>query len=388
MDPENFAKTVGRLVKDEEKGYFYFVPAQLPVRLQIDDELLDLLMKASKELGELKAISSGFSAAIGFSPLLFIRPYLTKEAVLSSKIEGTVSTLYDVLDAEASGLADKARGDLLEVINYVRAQETGIREIKQGSDINIELVAKLHAILLSRVRGEEAKPGTIREVQNYISRAGFAGMENAVYVPPKASIVGGLLDNLFSYMSSDTAPNLVKLALMHYQFEAIHPFLDGNGRIGRLLIILYLIKFGELPEPLLYVSEYFERNRDEYYERLLEVSTLGKYVEWAKFFMKGVIEQSENAIDKSSKLLEYHKEIASTIRGTRHVALVRLIDFIFAHPILTIPMVARELKVSYPAAKAAVLEAARLGILQYKESTVARRPKRFVAQRILEIYNA
>ena len=391
MNISAFSSTRGRLERDEEKDYHYFMPAGLPVGFDIDDVLLGLLVRASKALGELKNLGMEFGATMGFSAMLFIRPYLRKEAVLSSKIEGTVSTLYDVLEAEASPRAGKAEtmGDLLEVLNYVAAQEKGISMLKAGSDINAGFVTELHSTLLRHVRGERDRPGKIREVQNYISRAGLPDLKDAVYVPPKAKLVPALLDNLFSYMSAEGMPGIVKVALMHYQFEAIHPFLDGNGRIGRLLIMLYLIRYGDLSQPLLYMSAYFERNREEYYRLLLEVSTSGRYAEWVKFFMKGIIEQSESALSKSSRLFEYHREIAKKLKETGRSTALKLADMLFTHPIITIPMAAKLMGVSYPAAKASVYEAAMLGILQQQEMPgITGRPKRFVAREILDIYDA
>ena len=391
MDISAFGNTRGRLERDEEKGYYYFVPAGLPVKFDIDDDLLELLLRASKALGRLKSLEMEFDATIGFSATLFIRPYLRKEAVLSSKIEGTVSTLYDVFEAEASLGTGKpeTRGDLLEVLNYVAAQEKGISMIKAGSDINAGFVTELHSALLMHVRGERNMPGKIRAVQNYISRAGLPGMNDAVYVPPEAKMVPKTLDNLFSYMSAEATPGIIKVALMHYQFEAIHPFLDGNGRIGRLLIMLYLIKYGEIGQPLLYMSAYFERNRNEYYRLLLEVSTSGRYAEWVKFFAKGIIEQSESALSKSYRLFEYHREIAKKLKETGRSTALKLADTLFMHPIITISMAAKLMDVSYPAAKASVYEAIRLGILHQQEMIgIANRGKRFVAHEILEIYDA
>ncbi len=390
MDITVFDNTKGRLERDEAKGYYYFIPAELPVDFSIDDELLDLLLRASEAIGELKSLEMGFDMTMDFSAMLFIRPYLRKEAVLSSKIEGNVSTLYDVLEAEASFGSGKSEttGDLFEVSNYVAAQEMGINMIKAGSDINSNFVNKLHSALLRHVRGERGMPGKIREVQNYISRAGFPDLNDAVYVPPKAEIVRGLLDGLFSYMSAVGNPNIIKVALMHYQFEAVHPFLDGNGRIGRLLVMLYLIKYGELEQPLLYMSAYFERNREEYYRLLLGVSTSGRYAEWVKFFMKGMIEQSESVLSKSSKLLEYRGEIIKTLKGTGRSTALKLADMLFAHPIITIPMAAKLMGVSYPAAKASVYEAVKEGILQQDSRADRKRPKMFIATSIIDIYDA
>ncbi|MCL4388502.1 Fic family protein, partial [Candidatus Marsarchaeota archaeon] len=210
----------------------------------------------------------------------------------------------------------------------------------------------------------------------------------AIYVPPKPSLAPALLGNLFSYMSVPGIPDIIKVALMHYQFEAIHPFLDGNGRIGRLLIMLYLIKLGELGQPLLYMSAYFERNRDEYYRLLFEVSASGKYAEWVKFFVKGIIEQSESALSKSSKLFEYRGEIAKKLKATGRSTALKLADTLFTHPIITIPMAAKLMSVSYPAAKASVNEAVKLGILQEDKDPSAKRPKMFIATSIIDIYDA
>jgi Fic family protein len=390
MDISAFANTIGRLEKDEGKGYHYFVPAELPVKFEIDDELLDLLIRASKAIGSLKSLEMEFNATIGFSAVLFIQPYLRKEAVLSSKIEGTASTLYEVLEAEATIRAGKeeTKGDLLEVLNYVAAQERGIAMINEGRGIDANFIMELHSALLRHVRGERDKPGMIREVQNYISRAGLPDLKDAIYVPPKPSLAPALLGNLFSYMSVPGIPDIIKVALMHYQFEAIHPFLDGNGRIGRLLIMLYLIKLGELGQPLLYMSAYFERNRDEYYRLLFEVSASGKYAEWVKFFVKGIIEQSESALSKSSKLFEYRGEIAKKLKATGRSTALKLADTLFTHPIITIPMAAKLMSVSYPAAKASVNEAVKLGILQEDKDPSAKRPKMFIATSIIDIYDA
>ena len=391
MDISSFGNTLGKLEKDESKGYYCFVPASLPVRFEIDDELLDLLVRASKALGRLKGMEMEFGSTVGFSPSLFMHPYLRKEAVLSSKIEGTVSTLYDVLEAEA-GMGSEGsenKGDLLEVVNYVIAQNMGIEAMRQGKGIDKEFIMQLHQALLRHVRGEKGKPGKIREVQNYISRAGFPGIGDAVYVPPKPGMVSGLLDNLLAYMPEGKSPNIIKVALMHYQFEAIHPFLDGNGRIGRLLIMLYLIRYGELGQPLLYMSAYFERNRDEYYRLLLDVSRSGAYSAWVKFFMKGIIEQSESAISKSAKLFESYNAAVKALGSIGGASASKLANAIFVHPVITIARAAKIMGVSYPTAKAAVYGAVKLGILeQHEPVSGTRRPKRFVAREILDIYDA
>jgi len=397
MKESDFTATKGRLISSEDGSYQSFVPAYLPINLDYNTDFVSLLEKASQKLGELKTLSVGLDSSIGFAPQLFIKPYLRQEAVLSSRIENTISTLYDVLEAEALG-SDKLqskdeslKGDLFEVLNYVRAQNAGIEMIENGGAINIDLITRLHSILLRNVRGERAKPGLLRDKQKWISRGGFPDIKDAVYVPPPANLVPELLNNLFNYMESSDDPQLIKIALMHYQFEAIHPFWDGNGRIGRLLIIMYLIKRGLLTHPFLYMSDYFERNRELYYNLLMNVSKTGAYEEWIKFFLIGIIEQSDSVINKTRALLSYYSEIRKKLGNTREGVAMKLADYIFTHPIITIPNVARDLDVSYPAIKKAVVKFIDLGILEKsnnRATSSSKKPMIFIAPEIIEKYEA
>jgi len=393
MEQSGFTSTKGKLIRSEDGRYYSFVPAYLPIKLDYDDELIHLLSNASGKLGELRSLGLGLEGSIGFDPRLFIRPYLRKEAVLSSKIENTMSTLHEVLEAEElKQFKDEgSRGDLLEVLNYVHAQDLGIKMINEGSAINTDFIMKLHSILLRHVRGEKAKPGALRDSQNYIAKAGFSDIRDAVYVPPPANVVPELLSNLFNYMESSNDLQLIKIALMHYQFEAIHPFLDGNGRIGRLLIIMYMIKSSVLVHPFLYMSDYFERNRDLYYSLLLDVSRAGNYADWIKFFLRGVIEQSDSVMSKAKVLLSYYSEVKEKLGNTATGSAGRLADRLFTHPIITIPSAASALKLSYPSVKKSVAKLMDLGILQKYERSILgahRRPMMFVAPKIMEIYNA
>jgi len=397
MNPSDFNATKGRLIRSEDGSYYSFVPAYLPIELGYDSNLVSLLEQASQKLGELKTLGVGLDTSIGFAPQLFIRPYLRREAVLSSKIENTISTLHEVLEAEELGqneVLKESSGkieDLLEVLNYVHAQDLGIDMIKKGSAINIDFITKLHAILLRHVRGEHAKPGLLRDRQNWISKEGFPDIRDAVYVPPPANIVPELLSNLFNYMESSNDPQLIKIALMHYQFEAIHPFLDGNGRIGRLLIIMYLIKTGLLVHPFLYMSDYFEKNKVQYYTLLLDVSKAGAYADWIKFFLRGIIEQSSTIINKTSALLSYHSEIIEKLGNERSRVAARLADYLFTHPIITVPNAARALSVSYPSVKKTVEKFISLGILHESEGRAigrGKRPALFMALKIIQQYEA
>jgi len=392
MEQSGFTSTKGKLIRSEDGRYYSFVPAYLPVELDYDDELIRLLSNASEKLGELKSLGLGLEGSIGFAPGLFIRPYLRREAVLSSKIENTMSTLHEVLEAEElKQFKDEGpRGDLLEVLNYVHAQDLGIDMIKKGSAINTDFIMKLHSILLRHVRGEKAKPGALRDGQNYIAKAGFSDIRDAVYVPPPANIVPELLSNLFNYIESGDDPQLIKTALMHYQFEAIHPFWDGNGRIGRLLIIMYMIKSDVLMNPFLYMSDYFERNRDLYYSLLLDVSRVGNYADWIKFFLRGVIEQSDGVMSKTKALLSYYSEVKEKLGNAATGSAAKLAIHLFTNPIITIPSAASALKLSYPSVKKSAAKLMDLGILQKYERSITsagRRPMLFVATKIMEIYN-
>ncbi len=366
-----------------------FIPAELPVKIEFDNETLSLLEEASRNLGKLDGIGRYLSTLLNINIRLFIKPYLSGEAVLSSKIEGTRSTLLDVLNAEmeedktANG---KSEDDLFEVLNYVNAQGYGI-ECMQHSSISIDLIKDLHGRLLRHVRGEKARPGSFREVQNYISKYQTGhGIEHATYIPPPNGKVLPLLENLVDYMEKSGEPPLIKIALMHYQFEAIHPFLDGNGRIGRLLIILYLIKEKVLEKPLLYMSEYFEANRSVYYSLLLEVSKNSAYSEWIKFFLIGVSAQAKQAVYRMESMAEYYEEIGGMIKNRYSKSTFALFQLLFSNPIVTLPYAAQKLGLKYPTVKQAAKNLIDVGVLREMEKN--RRPARFIAEALYRIYTS
>ncbi len=390
MDVSGFKRPSGRLVRNTRRDYYSFIPSNLPVKFEKDDEFIDLLAAASQKLGELNGLGKALDETLGNVTRRLIIPYLRNEAVLSSKIEGTLSTLQEVMENEIgiTPNSEESRGNMREVTNYAIAQDAGIDMIRHGREINVTFVKRLHALLLKGVRGEEAVPGEIRALQNYISRPGQK-ISSATYVPPPPERVERLLASLFSYMDSSTEPVLVKLGMMHYQFEAIHPFLDGNGRIGRLLMILYLIRQRALELPLLYMSEYFERNRMEYYSLLLEVSRSSAYLTWMKFFLNGVITQSDSIIRKTNALLVYHDGLAKRIKKEASSAKAyELFLMLFSNPITVIPRVADRLEISYPAAKNAVDDLVRLGILKQGGKGHKAKARMFVADRILDIFRS
>ncbi|MEM0074540.1 MAG: Fic family protein [Candidatus Micrarchaeaceae archaeon] len=390
MDTSEFSKPAGEFVDiNGSDGLMYkaFVPAKLPVKIDFDNEALVLLEKAGQSLGRLDGIGKYLVKMLNVDMAYFIRPYLRNEAVMSSRIEGTRSTLLDVLDAEMKGdtAQEESKGDLFEVLNYVRAQNYGMQYITHSNDIGLELIKELHKRLLMHVRGEKAQPGSFREVQNYISKYQTGrGIEYATYIPPPPGMVPQLLENLVEYMESGQDPPLVKIALMHYQFEAIHPFLDGNGRIGRLLIMLYAAKEKVLTEPLLYMSEYFEANRLDYYSLLLNVSKNSAYLEWIKFFLTGIVSQSEKTIRGMESMVEYYDNKRGIINSKYSKSTLAVFQFLFSHPMITLPMAAKMLNLKYPTVKKAAMNLIEEGVLEKMEWK--KRPTRFIAKTLYEIH--
>ncbi len=388
MDIREFKKPSGKLIPDNKNEFYTFVPDNLPVKIYYDDELLRLLSDANLWLGRLDGAGIEMDKMINSNVNLFIKPQLENEAVESSKIEGTLSSLDDLLkEQEGEKISDKEiRNDRLEVRNYIKAQEIGIDLTNKQTPIDLQLITKLHSILLSNVRGEKAKPGYIREVQNYISHYQNAvGIEYATYIPPPPTKVKDLLNNLFDYMNNGRDTLLIKIALMHYQFEAIHPFLDGNGRIGRLLIILYLIKNKELKLPLLYMSDYFEKNRVTYYSLLRDVSKNSTYSEWLKFFLTGVITQSKSVVNKINKLSQYYNEKGKDIEENYSKPTYVLFQNLFISYFITIKRASYILKVSYPTAKKAVDNLVKAGVIEPLTANKTRNTF-FIANKIREIY--
>lgn len=288
----------------------------MPSRFPLDYPLIARLSDAERALGELAGVGQMLP-----NPHLLINPFLRREAVLSSRIEGTVTDLQQLLlfEAEAVEASDEAAvADAREVSNYVRALEYGLRRLRD-MPVSLWLIRDLHAQLLEDVRGEDQRPGEFRDRQNYIG-ARRQPIQSARFVPPPAHEVQTAMADLEQYvLAQHEIPFLIKLALIHYQFETIHPFMDGNGRIGRLLITLLLCERAYLPAPLLYLSAYFERHRDEYVDGLLGVSQRGAWEEWVAFFLRGIAEQSRDAIRRSQRLLalqqSYHHKLHQA-RGT------------------------------------------------------------------------
>ena len=321
------------------------------------------------------------------NPNLLIGPYLTREAVASSRIEGTQASGLDVYRFEAG---EKERDEfkrVLEVANYVRASRFCLEGVGDGVPVSLELLKRAHHVLLNGVKGHEAHLGSIRSVQNWIGYANCT-IKDASYVPPAVHLLDGMLADLEEFIQDPPAgmPVLVQCALAHYQFEAIHPFGDGNGRVGRLMIQLMLAGNGTLGQPLLYLSAYFERNRAEYYRLLRGVSENSDWTEWIKFFLVGVVQCSQDAIDAMHKILDLKAKHEQRLRGCRasRNAMV-LAPHLFSRPVLTIPMAAKHLGTGYPPAKRAVMYLVNAGILEQDDNR--KRNKRYVAREIVDIFS-
>lgn len=345
MNPKDYgAKEAGRPIK-AAGGYWAFVPAPLPPKLSYDPELVTLLSQADAALSEL----SGAGRLLP-NPHLLIVPWMTREAVLSSRIEGTRASISDLLIDEVGGerVGAKPPDDLAEVQNYVVALEHGIKRLPK-LPLSLRLVREVHEKLMKGVRGEQATPGEFRRSQNWIGAAGSTPT-TATYVPPPIAEMHDCLGTWEKFLHQrGTMPDLVQCALMHEQFEAIHPFLDGNGRVGRLLITLFLTERGRLSRPLLYLSDYIDKHRRDYYDLLQRVRTHGDWVAWIRYFVSGVKETAEDAVKRTSRVNELREDFRK--RLSDNLRALALVDHLLTNPYLTVTRTAEALEVSFPTAK-------------------------------------
>jgi Fic family protein len=379
MNPADFkAPRSGKLVPTIQG--VAFVPAPLPPDLLDLAPLVPLVARATHALGELSGIGRTLQ-----NPYLLIRPFMRREAVASSKIEGTVTTLTELFLFEVDQEKSRATTDTREVLNYVRALEHALNRLDK-LPISSRLIKEAHKILMQDVqqhRGAAIIPGEYRTDQNWI---GARLIENARYVPPPPNEVVEAMSNLEKYINTldDSLPTLIHLALIHYQFEAIHPFPDGNGRVGRLLIPLILCERKEISQPLLYLSTYFEKHYDEYIDNMLAVSQLGLWEQWIEFFLLGVEEACKDAITRAQTLLDLQQTYRQKIQRARSSALLgRLIDMLFEHPAISVPYTAEKLGISYNAAKHNIEALIEHQIL--RPSTADTRPKYFFAAEIVGV---
>jgi len=378
LNRERFTNPAGRIVRTPQ-GYEAFVPTPLPRHVELSADLVYLLSEADRSLGEL----SGMARTLP-NPQLLVAPLSQIEAVLSSRIEGTQASLSDLALFEAAGDKPIAPpGDVLEVRNYRGALTYGLARVGD-LPLSLRLVRELHEKLMTGVRGQDMTPGAFRTSQNWIGPPGST-LSNATYVPPPPSELLSSLGDWESFLHEETKlPPLVRCALMHYQFEAIHPFLDGNGRVGRLLIVLFLCTLGRLPAPVLYLSPFFEHHREDYYSLLRGVSERSAWDEWLTFFLRAIVVQCQDAFGRSSRMTSLHDDyrrrlLAAKAPPSAHNLLERL----FINPATTVKGASEQLGITVAGADKAIQHLCRLALL--REVTGRRRDRVYLADEIVRV---
>jgi Fic family protein len=357
-------------------GFSAYVPDPLPPGIRWNESLITALSRADRALGRL----AGEGRALP-NPHILIRPFIRREAVLSSRIEGTQATLGELLAHEAGAFVERSPADLREVGNYVVALEYGVRRLGK-LPLSLRLVRELHEKLMRGVRGDLATPGEVRKSQNWIGPRGSTPA-TATFVPPPATLLMECLGSWEKYLHDNSLPPLVHLALVHSQFEAIHPFLDGNGRVGRLLITLMLVEREVLPTPLLYLSAYFEANRSEYYERLLGVTRHGEWEEWLAYFLAGVEEQADDATRRLARISALTTGWRKKLERSPLKFGDSLIEALTENPYCTVNALAKRLQVAFTTAQRAVNRLEAAAILE--EVSGAKRNRVYCARRLLSI---
>lgn len=347
-----------------DMAYQSFVPAPLPPTPPVDlgSEGLNLLIQANRQL----ALLEGLAVRIPNMDL-FVSMYVRKEALLSSQIEGTQATLDDVLDPL---LDENANRSVADVINYIKASEFAIKRLQELPLCN-RLIKETHAVLMEGVRGQEKNPGEFRYSQNWIGGQGST-LKNARYIPPNPEDMKEAISDLEKYMNAeDSLDPLVRAALIHYQFETIHPFLDGNGRVGRLLITLFLMEKKILTAPALYISYFLKRNRIEYYYRMTEVRRKGNYEQWITFFLQAVMESAEDAVHTIDQLTALHDKnmtlLTEGITKRQSDTLKKLFAYLEANPIIEVTKTSQALDMAYNTIARAVAVLEEKGILAQSE---------------------
>lgn len=361
-----------------EAAYQSFKPNPLPPipEIEMDEEIVKLLVDANKQLVKLDTASQLISNAD-----LFISMYVRKEALISSQIEGTQCTLDDVLDPEVDANVNL---DVSDVINYVKATQYALKRLER-LPLCCRLIREIHEVLMENVRGQDKTPGEFRYSQNWIGPANCS-LKDARYIPPNVEDMQTAMSDLEKYINENVDYDpLIRVALIQYQFETIHPFLDGNGRIGRLLILLYLMEQGLLTKPVIYISYFFKKNQIEYYDRISEVRRTGNFEQWIRFFLEAVSKASSDSLETIHRLSMLHDaNIEKLPKTTRRKDNLRAVfDYIEQYPIIDIKRTAKELAVSYNTVAAAVRKLVEFGILQ--ETTNAARNRVFAYEAYLAI---
>jgi len=361
-------------------SYENFLPAKIDRQWHLDDiEVISLLSKADRQLGRLDMYSE-YIPNID----LFISMHVLKEATQSSKIEGTKTNIEEALK-DKSEIAEEKRDDWEEVQNYIQALNTAIKSLNE-IPFSSRLIKQTHKILLQGVRGKHKVPGEFRTSQNWI---GGASISDAIFIPPHSSEIAALMSDLEKFAHNQTIklPDLLKIALIHYQFETIHPFLDGNGRVGRLMITLYLVEKAILKQPILYLSDFLERNRNPYYDNLMRVREKNDLNQWFKFFLVGVIETAKNSIETFDKILKLQKEVDDKLQklGSRASNGRKVIQSMYQHPLTDAQKIGEITGLTLPSAYTLVTELEQLGIL--KEITGAKRGKQYWFYEYVKIFD-
>lgn len=364
-----------------DMAYKSFVPAKLPPSptIELDKEMIDLLVKANKQIALLEGISNHIPNID-----LFISMYVRKEALMSSQIEGTQATLEDVLDPSLEENTNRPVGD---VINYIKATDYAINKLKELPLCN-RLIKEAHKVLLSGVRGENKSPGEFRYSQNWIGATGCT-LQNARYVPPSVEDMIEAMSDLEKYINDDDELDmLIRAGLIHYQFETIHPFLDGNGRIGRLLITLFLMDKKILSTPALYISYFLKKNRIEYYDRMNEVRIKGNYEQWIKFFLEAVYESAKDAADTIDTLTTLHNTNIKQLEalGRRSKNAIKFFEYLESNPIIDIQKTSKDLDIAFNTVSSVVNDLCKIGILE--QTSTQSRNRTFAYTEYLNILKA
>lgn len=357
-------------------GYLAYVPSKLPPSIEFDGQMIRLLSDADIALGRLAGITE-----ILPNPDLFVAMYVRKEAVLSSQIEGIQCTLDEVLEAEVDEEGARTK-DIAEVVNYVDAMNYGMERLR-SLPLSLRLIRETHSRLMDGVRGEHKDPGEFRKTQNWIGPQGCT-LSNATFVPPPVPEMNEALDDLELFLHDRySMPVAIQCAVTHLQFETIHPFLDGNGRVGRLLVPLMLHQREVMAKPLLYISHYLKANRNEYYDRLMDVRMNGNWEGWVKFFLTGVAAVGHEAADTAKRIVQFRTEAqqAAVKMGKSELA---LIDYLFKHPIMDARTAQSLLDVTYATANNAISSLESAGFV--KEITGQKRNRMFRFQRYLQLF--
>lgn len=345
MQPDTFRSTARGAVRMTLGGFRAFYPNPLPRRLDLPQETIKLLDEATGAVHRLGGLGRLLP-----NPHLLIGPHLRLEAVQSSRIEGTRTDIPQLLRLEAGEAPTET--DAQEVRNYVIAMEHGLERVREGFPFSMRLLREIHGRLLTGVRGHHRLPGEFRQTPNWIRGT---NPDNALFVPPPSEAIGELLSDLEHFLHEEELPLLIQLALAHYQFEVIHPFLDGNGRIGRLMIPLVLVLRGALTQPLLYISAYLEQYREDYFDLLLSTSRKGDLIPWIRFFLRGVKQQARDAEERTVRLVDLHQMTRNELLAEKRPnSVVRLAENLFNLPFVTARSVANTLQVSPPTAYSAI----------------------------------